>query len=331
MATIRKRGNRYQVEVRRGSYRRSRTFTKLTTARQWAQDIEDRIDAGRSDVRHTVSQAFRKYAEEVSPKKKGEKWEVVRLNNLIETASFAPMMIDMVTGAEIAAWRNQRLTEVEEPTSVRREMKLLQSVFKVAMREWCWIDSNPVTQVDKPKNKQPREQTISDEQFWKLAEVVGYQRGVAPQSRAQLTMAGLDLAIATAMRAGELTSLTSQTMHIEQRYVDLIDTKNNTSRQVPLNRVAVEVLSSLDPDNPFPVTSDNMSTVFRRIRKKAGLFGAFTFHDSRATAITKLAKKIDIHDLARITGHSDLRSLMGYYRETASEIADRMDDDPDDR
>ena len=50
-----------------------------------------------------------------------------------------------------------------------------------------------------------------------------------------------------------------------------------------------------------------------------------TFHDSRHEACTRLARKIDVLDLARMIGHRDLRSLMTYYNPSASEIADRLD------
>jgi hypothetical protein len=48
------------------------------------------------------------------------------------------------------------------------------------------------------------------------------------------------------------------------------------------------------------------------------------FHDSRAEAIWRLSKKLDILQLARIIGHRDLKSLMIYYHEPASEIARQL-------
>ncbi|EMN1578428.1 site-specific integrase, partial [Pseudomonas aeruginosa] len=42
-------------------------------------------------------------------------------------------------------------------------------------------------------------------------------------------------------------------------------------------------------------------------------------------ATTRLARKLDVLDLARMTGHRDPRSLMVYYNATASEVASRLD------
>lgn len=49
-----------------------------------------------------------------------------------------------------------------------------------------------------------------------------------------------------------------------------------------------------------------------------------TFHDSRHEVLTRLARKIDVLDLARMAGHRDPRSLMIYYNATAEEIAGRL-------
>ena len=51
-----------------------------------------------------------------------------------------------------------------------------------------------------------------------------------------------------------------------------------------------------------------------------------TFHDSRAYALTALARKVDVLTLAKISGHRDLRILSNtYYRESAEDIAQRLD------
>ena len=44
------------------------------------------------------------------------------------------------------------------------------------------------------------------------------------------------------------------------------------------------------------------------------------FHDTRHEACTRLARKLEVLDLARMIGHKDLRSLMIYYNATASEL-----------
>ena len=42
-------------------------------------------------------------------------------------------------------------------------------------------------------------------------------------------------------------------------------------------------------------------------------------------SLARWSKKVDIMALAKISGHKDINELMTYYRETASQIAERMD------
>ena len=46
---------------------------------------------------------------------------------------------------------------------------------------------------------------------------------------------------------------------------------------------------------------------------------------TRATALTLLARRVDVMTLARISGHKDLKTLLRvYYRETAEQISERL-------
>ncbi|MDV7398319.1 hypothetical protein RZS08_43345, partial [Arthrospira platensis SPKY1] len=55
------------------------------------------------------------------------------------------------------------------------------------------------------------------------------------------------------------------------------------------------------------------------------MLGDLHFHDARATALTLLARRVDVLTLARISRHKDLSLLMRvYYRDTPEEIAKRL-------
>ena len=134
------------------------------------------------------------------------------------------------------------------------------------------------------------------------------------------------IALETAMRAGEILSLEWSRVDLEGRHCTLEMTKNGTRRQVPLSTRAVELLR-LAPSRAgplFDLTSRSLDVLFRRARDKAQI-PDLRFHDSRHEAITRLAQKLDILDLARMVGHKNLGSLRVYYNPTASEIAARLD------
>lgn len=64
--------------------------------------------------------------------------------------------------------------------------------------------------------------------------------------------------------------------------------------------------------------------MFRRYRERAGLEG-FTFHDSRHTAATWMARKLEVLDLCKTFGWSNPKMAMVYYNPTAEDIADLLD------
>ena len=63
--------------------------------------------------------------------------------------------------------------------------------------------------------------------------------------------------------------------------------------------------------------------LFRRAKQAAGI-ADLHWHDLRHEAATRLARKLDVLDLARMTGHRDSKSLLTYYNPTAAEIAKRL-------
>ena len=113
---------------------------------------------------------------------------------------------------------------------------------------------------------------------------------------------------------------------LEKQFVRLHDTKNGTKRDVALSTEAVRLLNLLDSDSGAKVFATNQQssgTIFRRGVELAGIKG-LTFHDTRHEALTRLARKLQVLDLARMVGHRDPRSLMIYYNATAEEIATQL-------
>ena len=74
----------------------------------------------------------------------------------------------------------------------------------------------------------------------------------------------------------------------------------------------------------FTVKDASFDTLWRKLRDKCEIEDLHV-HASRPAACTRLARKLEVLDLARMIGHKDLRSLMVYYNATASEIANRLD------
>jgi len=210
-------------------------------------------------------------------------------------------------------------------------MNLLSSVFEIARTEWKWCKTNPVREIKRPGNNRPRDRRISAEEEKMLLEALGYTEGQPPQTQMQEVAYAFLIALETAMRQGEILKLSLDCIKLEKRYVCLLKTKNGDTRNVPLSLRAVQLLNILETiareqkrENLFIVNSANADALFRRVRKRLEIENLH-FHDTRHEATTRLARKLDVLDLARMTGHRDPRSLMVYYNATASEVAARLD------
>ena len=87
MATIRKRGNRYHVQIRRCGQSITRTFDRLATAKSWIPKIEGDIErhlylesSGLEKI--TLLELLERYQKQISPSHKGQQVEAYRLGTL---------------------------------------------------------------------------------------------------------------------------------------------------------------------------------------------------------------------------------------------------------
>ena len=325
--TPHKKGWRVQISVK--GERASAVLTTKAEAKAWAAERESeirRMVTSGVNTSKLVSDAFNRYAEEVSPHKRGQKWEATRLAFLakqsIDGVTLGAMRLCDVTPDTLGQWRDARLKEVKGST-INRDFALLSHVFATARREWKWITDSPSAEVRRPSDPAPRDRRISQDEIDTICLALGYDGEVGNKSSA--VGAAFMFALETAMRAGEICGLTWD--KISGKVANLPRTKNGSKRQVPLSRKAVEILATLprgDDDSPcFGLTSAQLDALFRKARNRTTIEG-LTFHDTRHEAITRLAQKLEVLELARMVGHKDLRNLMIYYNATAEELADKL-------
>lgn len=324
MATYRKRKAGWYAEVRmKGAYH-GKTFPTKTEARAWATEIEAGLKDRRHGAAHLLSDAFDRYGREISPGKKGAQWELVRLR-LLSRHQIAQVSFARLSAQDVATWRDNRLQDVS-PSTVNRELNLISSVVEVARKEWGWAAVNPVRDIQRPKKPRPRDRRISQDEIDRVLMALNYDEAGEIHTRQQEIGLLFLLALETAMRLGEMCGLEWHHVFLKNKHLKIVDSKNADQRDVPLTSRAIELLQKVEkPEGPvFSVSSGVASTLFRRAVNNAGIQG-LRFHDSRHEALTRLARKLDVLDLARMVGHRDPRSLMIYYNATAEEIANRLD------
>lgn len=314
---------RVQIEIK--GVRESGTFPTKRDAQDWAARRAMEIRAlatGRGGEIKTVADALRRYAEEVSPGKKGERWEIIRLQAFLAHAAFpARVKLADLTPSMLVDWRDARLRVVARG-SVLRDMTLMSSVLEVARRDWGWIDRNPMNDVRRPAEPDHRERIITGSEIRAMLRALGW--GGPVRSVSQAVAGCFLLALQTGMRAGELCAI--RWADVKADHVRLHVSKTGKGRDVPLSvtaRRTIERMKGWDDDLVFGLKTQTLDALFRRARERAGLSG-FTFHDARHSAATRLAQRLHVLDLCRMFGWASTTRALTYYNPAASEIAARL-------
>jgi hypothetical protein len=140
MAGIWKRGKYWRGYIRRQGYpQQNRSFDTRAEAEAWARRIESEMDRG-AFVDHieaelnTFGDLLKRYAEEVSPHKKGYAGENLRIRKL-RKEPLAEYKVAALTGRVMAEYRDARLRQVSGST-VNRELTLIGHVLTIARKEW---------------------------------------------------------------------------------------------------------------------------------------------------------------------------------------------------
>lgn len=328
MAYIRRQGKKWRVEIERNGVRRSATFNTKAEATLWAGKVEAEILAVKRGAfpQKTFADAMRRYADEVSPTKKGQRYELLRLA-LIEREFpwLSEKIISDITPADMSRWRDERLSQVS-PGSVQRELNLLGSVFTVARKEWGWCGDSPISSIKRPGNNPPRDRRITPSEVKRICRQLGYVTGSIQNKQQEVALAFL-ISLRTAMRAGEVLSLNAERVNLKDRVLTVPHKTQHITgkeRQIPITKKAARLIGVLADHGYFSVSSSTLDALFRRARDVQGIKNLH-FHDARAEALTRLSRKVDVMTLAKISGHRDLSILQNtYYRETAADIAARI-------
>src|ERR1700693_1837448 len=276
MATIRKLRGRWQAQVRRrGVPPRAKSFDKRTDAERWARDLEAEADRNgwvadtRAAEKTTLGELLTRYANQVTPTKRGAVSEKARINSIVR-CPIAHRTLSKLTSADIATYRDERLKSVA-PATVVRELNTVSHAIEIATREWgLWLPRNPVKLVRRPQVPRGRTRRLKAGEEARLL-------AACDSGRTPLMKPLIILAIETAMRRGEMLDLQWQHVDLVRCVAHLPLTKNGDSRDIPLSTRAVAVLKELmadkdpDADRVFPVTGNSIRLAFEHLRVRAGM------------------------------------------------------------
>ena len=325
MATIRKRRNKWNVQIRRSQHKPlSRTFLLKSDAVQWARTTEialdrgDFIDPACPELR-TLACILIRYRDDIASRRKSAGVDLYVINAMLrhDLASFP---LDQIQPYHFASYRDERLKAVTGST-VNREISLCRQAFDYGIKEWgLRLTENPLASIKPARINPSRNRRLKPGEFEAITHYPPGQHGF-------WFTAIVAVAVETGMRRGELLGLHWQDVNLNKRTCYLATTKNGTSRTVPLSLKAIEILDSLPRDisgRVFAISDMALKKRWLQACSQSGITD-LRFHDLRHEATSRFFEKgLNVMEVAAITGHKDLRMLKRYTHLRAEDLAVKL-------
>jgi len=336
MAAINKHTNSkgetsYRVRIRmKGHPIQSATFKRLTDARQWEQETETAIRAGRyfqqvEAQRHTLNELLDRYEIAVMPNKKESTQRSQRHHIKWWRSEIGALTLNNMTPSKIADCRDDILARGRTPATANRYLGLISHVFTYAVKEKQWMDSNPCLKVTSPKEARGRTRFLSTEERTALL-------AACEASTCKVIYPAVMLALSTGMRRGEQFGLHWSDVNLNTGKIVLRDTKNGDTRVTVATGLALAGLKELakvrriDTTLVFPAKARNttkpicLDRPFRDALQLAEIEG-FRWHDLRHSFASELAMSgATLAEIAECMGHRTLDMVKRYAHLTEGHV-----------
>ena len=323
----------YRAQVRiKGHPAAVKSFKRLIDAKRWAAQTETEIRAGKyftiaEAQKHTFADLVSRYATDTAPQLADGARRVTQLKWW--AAELGSYSLNDCTPARIIEARDKLATEPSQRGGVRhgkataghkpnlitrsngtvnRYTAALSHAFIVAVKEYQWIEANPVLRISKRKEPKGRVRFLS-----------GGERDRLLQACQQSTNADLYpvvvVALATGARRGEIMSLSWDRVDLQRGFAIQEDTKNGDRRSLHLSGLALDLLKErskvrcIDDNRVFP--SD--PGIHRDHAVADAGIENFRFHDLRHTFASYLAMNgATLAEIAGAMGHRTLQMAQRY-------------------
>jgi len=338
MATIRKRGNGYQIDYFDPTGKRVRkTFKRKKDAEaELGKRVSLKAEGRYLDVKKecvtTLGELIKKYEENFSKQRSFGNWKRLCLGNFKDYFG-EETIIGNIRYVDLETYRNHlrnkltRKNTIRTDASVNREISCLHHLLSKGT-EWELMESNPFKKgkslLTKENNKRLR--FLTHEEIQKLL-------AVAPQHLKEVIIC----AVNTGMRRGELLSLKWE--QVRNGFIYLQNTKTDEPRQIPINDTLAELFKEIKKRNPagryvFTYQNGKKSEVkqvgnlkvlkfndepmletkhsFETAVKKAGIEHC-RFHDLRHTFASHLLMNgASLKDVQELLGHKTIEMTLRY-------------------
>lgn len=336
MATIRKRGNAYQIDYYEPSGKRIRkSFKKKKDAEtELAARVVSMGDGSYFEKAKTYTTIFEelteKYIENFKHQRSFERSKFYVIEELKK--EFKGYVLKNISYLELETYRSKlrnMLTlhgKIRTDATVNRYMACLRHMLAKAV-SWDMIDRNPFEKGESLQltENNRRLRYLSEEEIQRLlaecpTEAPPRKKGKFTQGPQAVYLRDfIVIAINTGMRKGEILSLKWD--QIRGEFIYLEKTKTDKARQIPINDDLEECFKSIRERQPLGTKYifcdqdghiSDIKTAFSAALKRAGITD-FRPHDLRHTfASHYVMRGGSLRALQKILGHADIKMTMRY-------------------
>lgn len=264
----------------------------------------------------TFREMMEKYmAEHSEPKKASAERDRSSSTHLLPF--FGGFLLGDITQRLINEYKTSRRVEEASPCTINRELALMKHAFNIALREWEWVNQNPVLKVAMEKEPPSRDRWLKYEEEEKLL-----------AASSQWLQEIVIFALETGCRREEMLSLDWGSVDLLKKVAVIFGKKTGDRRTIPLTQKAFDILEararmrgrvrSLNQDLVFThpegqkVNINTLRKAFKAALKKAKIEG-FRFHDLRHSFASRLAQSgVDPYAIQRLLGHKNFTTTQRY-------------------
>lgn len=330
MATVRKRGKKYQAQVRiKGHSPQSKSFLTKAAALAWTRRIESSMDNGSwidtrgsrsvfiEDIVDDLVYSYERFGLEVAGPKLGQ------LNQIKEY--FHGVSIHDLTFDGVLDFAAFRLETIAASTLQAQMYYLKQAVTNSRIKTELPVVDMAIDELKKKKlimGSKRRDRRLEPGEYEALMD----------QAAGHWISAAIDLAVESAMRQGEIHALKWSDINESKGVIRLMRKDKHaetgqSAQQIPLLKGVREAL--LRSQNVFgqgpnliPVErAASISDKFAKLTKKLGI-DDLRFHDLRHEAISRLFEKgMRVEQVRVVSGHRTLDQLSRYVNLRPADLA----------
>ena len=237
----------FHAEVRLRGYPAQReSFRTRSLAKKWIQDTESAIRDGRhfrtsESKRHTVGDLIDRFVDQWLPRfPKGIAKQTALLSWWKGRLGY--LLLADLTPAAIAEARDTLLSQttirnkIRSPATVNRYLASFSKALTIGIKEFGWLEDNPMGRVSKPAEGKGRDRLLTLEEKDRLLEFCK----VSPNPHLYPIVC---LAFLTGMRYGEIVRLQWEDIDRVNRTITIRITKNGETRILPLTEAVQNILA----------------------------------------------------------------------------------------